>query len=816
VPAQLPTDVVSFTGRHAELARLDQILAERDGSTAVVVAAITGTAGVGKTALALHWAHRVRDRFRDGQVYVNLHGHAGHPAQPAEILARFLRALGVGPERIPSDVDEAAALYRTLLADRSVLLVLDNARDAAQVQPLLPGSPSCLVVVTSRDRLAGIAAQRRHRIALPVLAPEEAGTLIDRIVGEDRTAREPDSVARLAAACACLPLALRIAAARLSISEHRTIADYVAELDDDRLDALDSGGGHDNAVRAAFEDSYQRLSGELRRLFRFLGVIPGPDFTPDAVAALVDERPGRARQLLDRLADAHLIEQPTPGRYAFHDLLRLYAKELAHAEGPKEDPSAAYGRLLAWQLRTEAAAGRLLYPQVLRLPAVPGELSGYVTGMADHAAAVAWLEAERANLVAVVISAGEYGHDRLAGQLADGLRGFFRLRHHPAEWLSIAAYAVDTAVARRDLWQETAARLSLGSAYHVVGAHRESLTEFARGLAASRECGWRDGEAAILGAIGWVYRDTGKLQHAASHLSQALAIYRQTARREGQANHLCNLGLVYLEVGRLREATELLVESLALHEQTGSRSGQARTLDVLGDALRARGRLPEALIHLNRAAALHGEVGDQEGRAGALTLISAVHCDAGRLELAAETAGAALTLAREAGSGLAEGHAVNAEARVLLRLGRPRQALGGHAEALRLARVASNRYLESCALTGMAEALLELGELDQAAREAAAAMACAGDAGLRLLEAQALGVRAEAHRRRHEHVRAVTDARAALALHRDSGHRLGEAQALLVLADALAKLGDPAEADARRSADRIFAEAGASRVSSRR
>lgn len=331
VPAQLPADVAGFTGRDALLARLDAMLStgESPTATAVVIAAVTGAAGVGKTALAVHWAHRVRDRFGDGQLYADLRGYAERPpVRPAAALARFLRALGVSHSEIPSDVDEAGALYRSRLAGRRFLVLLDNAHTHEQVRPLLPGSPGCLAIVTSRDQLAGLVARDGATVLrLDPLSGEEAGALLPHLLGPDRIAAEPAAAVELARLCGNLPLALRIAAANLSAHPHTTIAAYTERLRTDRLGALAVPGDGSVSIRAALDPSYAALPADARRLFRLLGLHPGPDLTAPAAAALAGTDDATAQRLLDRLVAAHLVQEHAERRYSLPDLLRSYAAD---------------------------------------------------------------------------------------------------------------------------------------------------------------------------------------------------------------------------------------------------------------------------------------------------------------------------------------------------------------------------------------------------------------------------------------------------------------------------------------------------------
>jgi DNA-binding SARP family transcriptional activator len=349
VPAQLPADAAAFSGRQAELAQLDSHWSGQGERRSPAVVVIAGTAGVGKTALAVHWAHRVRDRFPDGQLYVDLRGWAaGAPLRPIDALAGFLPALGVPAAEVPDQVEQAAALYRSLLAGRRMLVVLDNTRSPGQVRPLLPASPGCAVVLTSRDQLRGlIARDGAVRLDLDVLAPREARRLLTRLLGAERVDAEPEAEAELVRLCGYLPLALRIAAANLSGRPRTTVAAYAAELaGGDRLRALEAGEDTDAAVRVAFDRSYAALPAAARRLFRLLGLVPGAGIGPPAAAALAATDAAAAAALLDRLASAHLAGERAPNRYVLHGLLRRYAADRASAEDSPAEREAALGRLL--------------------------------------------------------------------------------------------------------------------------------------------------------------------------------------------------------------------------------------------------------------------------------------------------------------------------------------------------------------------------------------------------------------------------------------------------------------------------------------
>jgi DNA-binding SARP family transcriptional activator len=442
VPAQLPADIAGFTGRAAQLKQLGELLPEAgdaDHHHGVPIALITGCAGIGKTALAVHWGHRMRPHFPDGQLYVNLRGHAPTPAlRPIEALAQLLPGLGVPIEEVPVSLEQATALYRSRLSDRRMLVVLDNAETADQVRPLLPGSARCLVVVTSRNRLSGLVARDgARRVDVEVFASDEALALLADVLGPERIAAEPDAAKELVERCAYLPLALRIAAANVLDAPRDGLAGYVARLAaETRLSELAVDGDEEAAVRVAIDLSYEKLPTEARRLFCYLGLVPGPDWTHDTAAALAATAlsgPAVAvvRGLADRLVTAHLAEPHGPSRFVSHDLLRHYARERAFSELGAAERDAALRRLFGWYVESARAASTLLNPELVRLPA-PVETGGRRVEFAAAADAMRWLDAERENLLAAVESAAAHGPRDAAWALADALRS--RRRRSRRSW----------------------------------------------------------------------------------------------------------------------------------------------------------------------------------------------------------------------------------------------------------------------------------------------------------------------------------------------------------------------------------------------
>ncbi len=442
VLAQLPARIATFTGRAEQLDQLDAILARSaDQTAAVVISAIAGTAGVGKTALAVYWAHRAIERFPDGQLYVNLRGFdpSGSVLPPADAVRGFLDALGVPPQRIPAGLEAQAALYRSTLTGRRVLILLDNARDADQVRPLLPGSPGCLVLVTSRNQLPGlVVGAGAHPITLDLLSTTEARQLLTSRLGAARIRAEPRAVDDIIVRCARLPLALTIVAARAAMYPRFSLAALAAELRDarGRLDAFALGDAATDA-RSVFSWSHRTLGDGAARLFRLLGVHPGPDLTAPAAASLAGVPIGQARTLLAELTRAHLLSEPSPGRYAFHDLLRAYAGELAAERESEPDRRAAVHRLLDHYLHTADTAYQQVEPHGQRVALASPAAGVAPERLTGHAAALAWFDAERAALLASVRLAADTGFDTHTWHLAMVVADYFDRQGHWHDWATV-------------------------------------------------------------------------------------------------------------------------------------------------------------------------------------------------------------------------------------------------------------------------------------------------------------------------------------------------------------------------------------------
>jgi len=623
VPAQLPADIDVFTGRTAELAELDQLLpstaqrppATGEGSTAVVISAVSGTAGVGKTALALRWAHRVRAEFPDGQLYVNLHGYdPDQPLSAADALARFLRALGVAGAEIPPEVDERAASYRSLLDGRRILIVLDNASSVEQIRPLLPGTPSALVVVTSRDALVGLVARDgAARLDLDLLPPQDAIALLGALIGE-RVEAEPDEAAALAGQCARLPLALRVAAELAATRPATPLAALVGELVDQqrRLELLDAGGDPRTTVRAVFSWSYKHLPAEATQAFRLIGLHPGPDFDLYAAAALTHTSLDQAQHFLDLLARAHLIGSTSPGRYGMHDLLRAYATHLVAGEDSEEERWAALTRLFDHYLATASAAMDTLHPaeqhrgHCIPPPATP------TPPMTDPTTARAWLDAERATLTTVSAYSAVRGWPGHTTRLASTLFRYLDAGGYSPDALASTTHARHAARDAGDPGAEAHALTHLGIIYWKQSHYGQAAEHLEQALTMCREIGDRSGEARALTNLGVVYWQQGHYQHAADHHQQALALFRELGDRSGEACALNGVGETHQATGHPEQAHTHHITALTLATQIGDRYEQARAYNGLAHTHHATGERDQARHHWHHALAFYTDLGVRE------------------------------------------------------------------------------------------------------------------------------------------------------------------------------------------------------------
>jgi len=749
VPAQLPADVDVFTGRTRELSELDRLLivpadqpatASDRGLTAVLISAVSGTAGVGKTALALRWAHRVRGRFPDGQLYVNLRGYdPDQPLSVADALAGFLRALGVAGADIPLELEERAALYRSLLDGRRMLIVLDNAATTEQVRPLLPGCPTALVVVTSRDLLVGLVARHgARRLCLELLSPEDAVALLGALIGE-RVGTEPDAAATLAEQCARLPLALRVTAEIAASRPATSLAHLVRELSDEqrRLAMLDAGGDPRTAVCAVFSWSYQHLPSDVARTFRLLGLHPGPDLDAHATAALTHTSLEQAQQSLDLLARAHLIQPASPGRHGMHDLLRAYATHLATVEDSDQERKASLARLFDYYLATAGAAMDTLIPgERHRRPRVcpPGTPTPPV---ADPTAARAWLDTERVTLTAVCAYTATQGWSEHTSALASTLVRYLELGGHHPEAVTIHTHAHHAARRTGDQAGEASALDNLGAVYRWQGHYQQAAEHHQQALGLFRASADRDGQARALRNLGLAFWNRGRYQQAVEHLQQALAIACEIGDRGAEAWTLTFLGFVYRRQGCYPQALEQHRQALVIGREIGDQAAEAYTLTSLGLVHCRMGRYQQALRHHQRALAIAHKIEDRGGEAYVLANLGIAHFRMGRYQQALEHHQQALIIGREIGDQATEAYALDDLGDVYHRQGRYQQALEYHQHAITRCREIGERPGEVKALNGAGETYHTMGHPDQARTQHTAALRLASQIGDRYEQARA-------------------------------------------------------------------------------
>ncbi len=743
VPAMLPPSVADFTGRTDQLAALDALLARPDRPMAVVISAISGTAGVGKTALAVRWAHGARERFPDGQLYVNLDGYAvGPPLRPDQVLAQFLRALGVPAERVPVEPAEAGGMYRTLLADRRMLVVLDNAADADQVRPLLPAGAGCFVLVTSRQRLDGlIAMDAARRITLDVLGIGEAVALLGRIIGEDRILTEPQAAFELARADACLPLALRISAAQLIIEPDMSIADYLAQLRErGMLTGLAIADDERRAVRAAFDLSYAALKPDVRQAFRLLGLVPGPTVTAGSLAPMANCTLGQAESLLDQLAAAHLVEESSPGRFGCHDLLREYARETALETDPPQARETALASLFDHYLWTALAAVERLFPANARVV----ESSGDSYAFPDNGAAITWLHAERPNLVAAIRYTAGAGPKRIAWTLCDTLRGYFGNCGFYVDWFIAVRAALAATDPETEPLAHASARFGLAHAHMNRNQYAEAIVNYHEALTLYRRSGWVRGEAAAHINLGFVDEELGRLKSAAEHQARALELMTAIGSTQGEAITLGNLGTLSLARGDLAAAVDYYERSRAIHAEDGSEVGVADALRHLGLLAHLRGRYAEAERDLRSSADLFARVSSPGDETTALVRLSGVLVSTGRLAEATRVASHAVERAAMYPSRRLDARARNALGLAHGAAGRARDAIEQYELALMLAEEFGLREEQCAALLGLAANRIALGARATGVAAAEQALELARARGYQLLEGQALALLVEA------------------------------------------------------------------------
>ncbi|MFC0546968.1 AfsR/SARP family transcriptional regulator [Kutzneria chonburiensis] len=777
VPAQLPPEVINFVGRSAVAALVAERLAPAE-PTATPVVVLTGPPGTGKTALAVHVAHRLRSRFPDGQLFVDLRGHARGPALgPDQVLARFLRALGVAADDVPTDLDEQSAALRSLLTGKRMLIVLDNAARPGQIRPVLPGDPGSAVLITSRDALRGLVAEQgASRVHVGGLTPAESHTLLARILGDEVVRVEPAAAAELAELCTHLPLALRIAAANMIGDDQPRLAEQLVRLrEGSRLAALAADGDETVTVRAAFDLSYEALAEPAKRAFRLVGLAPGQDLTPAAMAALADCPPEQARRLLDQLAAANLVQQLAPGRYQAYDLLRVYAHERALAE--PEDR--ALSRLHTYYLHAVAEAAGLLGPEVPSLVPLPPRQGPDRFGDRDEA--LDWMTAELPNLVPLI----QQGRGEIVWQLVDSLRGFFYAQRLATEWQLVTQAGLAAAAEAEDGLAEAAMRYNLAALDWSRGRANEAADGFARALEVFRRTGLRVGEYSALTNLAIALSEMGDLDGAATRFADAMALAEGEPTR--LAPVLFNLGLVQVSLGETEEGFGYLARARAICAELGIEHGEVNCLNNLLNFSRHMGRFEAVEEYFEHGVAMSRRLGNQESESGLFNAMALVRLDFGRQDEAERMAATALELADSPSMFRSRIDALNTLGDVALVGGRPAEAIEHYRQALDLSRQRDLRFGEVEALIGLTYAMRD--DI-QALAHAEEAVELTARHELRLCQGRALLAQAHVHLRSAEADAAIDFSERALALLRKTGLRLWEPRALTLLAAAYRVAGD--------------------------
>jgi DNA-binding SARP family transcriptional activator len=652
VPAQLPADLSTFVGRGSELAQATKFL-PTDGQppATVVISAIAGMAGIGKTTLAVHWAHRVAHQFPDGQLYLNLRGFepTGTVMEPAEAIRTVLLALDIPPPAIPIGLDAQAAYYRSLLAKRRVLIVLDNARDADQVRPLLPGAPGCLVIVTSRNRLSSLVARDgAYPLALDLLSSDEALDFLGRRLGAERIATEPRAAMEIVECCAGLPLALAIVSARAVIHPGFPLSEIAAELRDSK-GSLDAFAGVDAAIdtRTVFSWSYEALTPDAARLFRLLALHPGPDLVATAAASLTGMSLRQVRLLLAELTRAHLVTEHSLGRYSSHDLLRAYSAELVEELDSPADRDTALHRMLDHFLHSAYVATSLLYPREDGITVEPVTAGALAARIADTETALAWLTTEYPVLTALITQAHEAGFHTHVWKLAWTVSDFLQRQGHWAEQVSTQLMALDATRRLGDPGAQAHAHRSLGAAYSRQGDFEAASTHLENSRALFAAIGDPAGQARTHRGIAFVSGQCGDFEEALRHCELALELYQKADDSVGQASAFNDIGYCHALLERYEEALDYCQRALALFRELGNHDGVANTWDSIGYVHHHLGDYGQAVSCYQQAIDSFRDLGDRYNEADSLTHLGDTHEATGDTDAAHADWEAALVIFEE-------------------------------------------------------------------------------------------------------------------------------------------------------------------------
>jgi tetratricopeptide (TPR) repeat protein len=637
-PRQLPLDPPNFFNREADIAALDRLIADQrlpsDATrSAVVVSAIAGAPGVGKTALALHWAHRVRHRFPDGDLFIDMQGYGpGTPLSSAHALSTFLRALDMPSSGIPETLDEQAALFRSLLDGKRMLVFIDNAFSSAQVRPLLPASRRCFAVITSRSALPSLVTREGAvRVSVDMLSPDESVELLSELIGSERIDAERDKASQVAELCGHLPLALRIVAERAARRPEFSLSELVEELvgEQHRLDALASADDELSDTRTVFSWSYRALTPELRRVFRLLSSHVGPDISLEAAAALIGAPLSPTKRHLRALADAHLLQEMSTNRFRLHDLLRSYSAERTVAEDSQQERTDAVRRVLSWYLLTADRGRRAVLPHSPTAPLLPAGRIESIVDFTDGPSAIRWFDTERLNLLAALRQAVELGQLDIAWKLPMAAGGFFELRSHGVEWAEIHELGVAAARALGDAFGEGANLVVLADAAWQLGQYEQAVNHYHRAASIGHELEVRWLEGFALRGLGLVREEQGDIEAAATHFAAALDVFRAAGNKRGEGMSLLSLGKCARARGQLTSAVEAGREAVAIFERIEDTWTIAWGQLALAASLAELDELAEAITALEQAATVFRDFEDQLSEASALALLGDLHARSG-------------------------------------------------------------------------------------------------------------------------------------------------------------------------------------------
>ncbi|WP_084735321.1 AfsR/SARP family transcriptional regulator [Actinophytocola xinjiangensis] len=781
-PRQLPPDLRDFVGRDELIGQIASIL-EPDATAGVPLVVITGPPGAGKTALAVRVAHELAAKFPDGQLYADLRGYSVTPAlTPQQVISRFLVSLGVPGLAVPSDLDEVTTLYRTLLANRRVLVLLDNAAVPTQVRPLLPSAPGCAVLVTSRNELRGLTALQGSRpVNLDVLPPAQSYAVLAAIVGADRVGAEPDATADIAAQCGHLPLALRIAAANLLARPRSSVGEFAEELRQGNLLArLAIDGDDEAAVRGAFELSYTTLSAPVARLFRLLGLVPGSAFDVDAVAALGDVPVEQAARLLDQLTAANLVGRSASTRFHLHDLLRLYAVERCRLEEDEVSIAQATDRLYRFYLVRVDAAARLLYPVWLTL--LRPERTGPGARFTHSSRALAWMDQEFLNITAAITHACVTGPTQLAWAMAELLRPYLVTQgRYRAEGLSACHAVLDAATEAGNHRAVAAMNNTLGAVYNRHAEYPRAMRHYREELRAHRADGFAVGQARALVAIGNISQAMGDLDEGARHIRDGLRLAEENGSRSVSCLAWMNLGFVELQRGNLDAAEHAARQAVPLCDDEGGRIAEGECRAILGELLLRRGRCTEAIAEFGKARFLYLRNAVRHYEADVLGLLALAHRELGDYPAGCRYAEAAASMANRSSAHDEEADALAILGSIYLRLGHDARALTTFDTALALARRIGHVRAEIVALHGFAEHSRKSGDPGAAVAHARTALERSRSAGFQTLEGQTETLLGWIRFDLREFAVAAEHAWRAAEIHQRTGGRLDHARALHVL-----------------------------------